>query len=272
MANIEHIVGVRLLDRTTRGVELTTYGQALVRRGMGAFDELRQGISDIELLADPTAGEIRVGSPEAITCGLLSAVLARFSCQYPRVIVNVFSANDLPKQFTLLRERDVDLLIGGIPDQLVAEDLKAEILYEDRPLIVSGGKNRFASRGKIELEDLVDEPWLLTPASIFISVLAQAFLSKGLAFPQGGVRSFSTYQRLSLFAPDRFIGRVPNSLLQLNYDQFPLKALPVDFAARSFRVAILTLKDRMPNPIVRTFIDCVHEVARADEARGIGGE
>ena len=60
IADIEHTIGVRLLDRTARGVDVTDYGRALLRRGMGAFDELRQGIKDIEFLADPTAGEVRV--------------------------------------------------------------------------------------------------------------------------------------------------------------------------------------------------------------------
>jgi hypothetical protein len=64
-------IGVRLLDRTSKGVEATAYGRALLRRGMGAFDELRQGIKDIESLADPTVGEVRVGCPEAIADGLL---------------------------------------------------------------------------------------------------------------------------------------------------------------------------------------------------------
>src|SRR6185437_8867658 len=58
IADIEHVLGVRLLDRNAQGVELTSYGRALVRRAMGAFDELRQGVKDIEGLADPTVGEV----------------------------------------------------------------------------------------------------------------------------------------------------------------------------------------------------------------------
>ena len=72
ISDLEYAVGVRLLDRTSRGVETTAYGRALLRRGMGAFDELRQGIKDIESLTDPTVGEVRVGCPEAISAGLLS--------------------------------------------------------------------------------------------------------------------------------------------------------------------------------------------------------
>src|SRR5262245_55266603 len=57
IADLEHAVGVRLVDRTHRGVEPTAYGRALLNGGVAAFDDLRQAVRNIEFLADPTAGE-----------------------------------------------------------------------------------------------------------------------------------------------------------------------------------------------------------------------
>jgi DNA-binding transcriptional LysR family regulator len=54
IAELEHALGVQLLDRRPRGVEPTDYGRALIKRGIAAFDELRQGVKDIEFLSDPT--------------------------------------------------------------------------------------------------------------------------------------------------------------------------------------------------------------------------
>ena len=112
IANIEHTIGVRLLDRTPQGVETTAHGRALLRRGSQAFGELKQGIEDIEFLADPTVGEVRVGCPEAFASGLLTKVLANFSRQYPGVTVRVYAANNMSREFRLLRDRNVDLLLG----------------------------------------------------------------------------------------------------------------------------------------------------------------
>src|SRR5882757_5462976 len=58
VADLEHALGVRLLDRNRRGVEPTIYGQALLKRGLVAFDELKQSVRDIEFLADSTQGEV----------------------------------------------------------------------------------------------------------------------------------------------------------------------------------------------------------------------
>src|SRR5262245_17084426 len=66
IADLEHGLGVQLFDRTAQGVEPTMYGRALLKRGLAAFDELKQGIRDIQFLADPTVGELQIGCPEAI--------------------------------------------------------------------------------------------------------------------------------------------------------------------------------------------------------------
>src|SRR3954470_10899320 len=58
IAELEHAIGVRLLDRSHQGVEPTRYGRALLKRGVIAFDELKQGVRDIEHLSDPGAGEL----------------------------------------------------------------------------------------------------------------------------------------------------------------------------------------------------------------------
>src|SRR5260221_12314873 len=60
IASLEAALGVRLLDRTPRGVEPTLYASALLRRGLVVFDELRQGIKEIEVLADPAAVQVRI--------------------------------------------------------------------------------------------------------------------------------------------------------------------------------------------------------------------
>src|SRR3954471_11245442 len=58
IAELEHAIGVRLLARSHQGVEQTQYGRALLKRGVTAFDELKQGVRDIEFLSDPGAGEL----------------------------------------------------------------------------------------------------------------------------------------------------------------------------------------------------------------------
>src|SRR5436190_21372062 len=59
IADLEHTLGVRLLDRTAQGVVPTLYGRALLKRGVAVLDELRQSVKESEFLADPNGGELR---------------------------------------------------------------------------------------------------------------------------------------------------------------------------------------------------------------------
>src|ERR1700752_3414416 len=54
IAELEHALGVRLLDRGRQGVKPTEYGRALLDGGTAVFDDLRQTMKNIEFLADPT--------------------------------------------------------------------------------------------------------------------------------------------------------------------------------------------------------------------------
>src|SRR6266700_3978496 len=86
ITELERALGVRLLDRSMRGVEPTRYGHALLRCGTAIFDDLRQGVKEIEFLADPTAGELRIGCPTAMMDGFLPFILNRLHRRHPRLI------------------------------------------------------------------------------------------------------------------------------------------------------------------------------------------
>jgi len=159
IAAIERAVGVRLLDRTSRGVQPTTYGSALLRRGRAAFDELRLGINEIECLTDPAAGEVRIACSEAISAGLLPAIIDQLSLRYPRIKLYVFETSSAIMEYPELQERRVDVrfsLLAKPFDGELAKEFDAEILCHDRLCLAAGSSSRWARRRQIDLAELLD--------------------------------------------------------------------------------------------------------------------
>src|SRR5438477_207380 len=111
IAELEHALGVRLLDRTAQGTEPTSYGRALLSCGTIVFDELRRGVQEIAFLSDPTVGELRVGSAAPYVDGLVSGVIGRLAEQYPRFHFRLTEA-DAVRLCDMLRERKLDLVLG----------------------------------------------------------------------------------------------------------------------------------------------------------------
>ena len=82
---LEHVLGVQLLDRSPKGVEPTMYGRALLKRTLIVFDELKQAIKDIEYLADPTTGEVKVACPLGVAYTVIPQIFERFVKENPHV-------------------------------------------------------------------------------------------------------------------------------------------------------------------------------------------
>ena len=170
IAYLEHTLGVRLVDRSRQGVEATPYGRALVKRGVAMFDELRQGVHDIAVLADPAAGEVRAGGSEGTVSGIFSPVVHRFSGQYPRMSFHII-VGDVR---SLSRESDarrIDVVVSRIT-RPPPEDQSVQILFEDYLVVATGANNPLARRRKIELAESLDEPWTFQPSENNFGALA----------------------------------------------------------------------------------------------------
>src|SRR5712691_1293547 len=83
ISDLEHALGVRLLDRSPQGVEPTIYGRALLKCGVTVFDDLRQGMETLAFLSDPAAGQLRLGCTEPLAAGFVGEVIERLCRQYP---------------------------------------------------------------------------------------------------------------------------------------------------------------------------------------------
>jgi DNA-binding transcriptional LysR family regulator len=260
---MEYALGLKLLDRTRRGVEPTIYGSALIRRGLSVFDELRQGVKELEFLADPTAGELCIGSSEGMAAGFLPAVVDRLSGQYPRLVLNVTQAVFAPTQYRELRERNIDVLLGRIFVPFEEDDLDAETLFDDQVVVVVGRESPWARKRRFQLADLVDAQWILPPAgSVPAALAAEIFRASGLGVPQAPVTTLSIHLCCKLLATGRFVAMLPNSILHFGSQSTQLRILPLKLPKQRRPVGIVTLKNRTLGPIAQLFIDCARETAR----------
>ena len=265
ISDLEAALGVRLFDRSTQGVEPTMYGSALLKCGAAVFDELRQGIRNIEFLADPAAGELKIGCPESVAA-FLSSIIESFSRQYPRVVLDVQDVNS-PTSALKLRDRSLDIVLArlrALPNEQALEDMTVETLLDDELVVAAGTGSRWARRRKIDLAELLNERWILTaPDAWNQKHLAEAFQSLGLDLPQISLRTFSVHLRTNLLATGSFITVLPRSVLRLDANLHLLKALPAKLPGLHWPIAIVTLKNRTLSPVVERFIECARGVAKS---------
>ena len=262
IADLERAFGVRLLDRHRQGVAPTAFGRALLDCGVAVFDDLRQGVKNIEFLADPTAGEVRIGSIPPLAASFVSAVADRLSRRHPRIVFHVLSTHTELLHHEL-SERNLDLLVTQRVGPLADEQLGFEKLYDDEYAVVAGLHNPWVRRRKIELAELMNDLWTLPPPeSALGAVFKQAFRTSGLDYPRTAVFTVPADVRISLLETGRFLSIFSTSRLKFPTKQTHFKVLPVALPLPPVPIGILTLKSRTLNPVTQLFVEHAREVAK----------
>jgi DNA-binding transcriptional LysR family regulator len=266
IANLEHALGARLLDRNPHGVEPTRYGSTLLKRGHIVFDELKQAVREIEFLTDPTVGELQIGCPESISSSLLPQVIQLLAQRYPGVVPSV-DAGATDTVLGKLIDRSLDLVVarGGerLADDRVMDQLKIDVLFDDELVVVAGAQSKWARRREIDLTELANERWILSaPGTWNHIVVEEAFRARELELPKIGLSTLSIHLRTNLLSSGHFITVLPRSVLTLYQERFALQILPVRLPTRPWPVTVVTLKNRTLNPVAEHFLACAREVAK----------
>jgi DNA-binding transcriptional LysR family regulator len=262
IAEMEHTLGVPVFDRSPKGVEATQYGRALLKRGMAAFDEVAQAVKDIDFLADPTTGEMWIGTAPGLAEGIVLAVIDRVSRQYPRVVIHLMPGG-LHLQYEALRGRRIEFGFSGTTGSFSEQDIATEVLFEEPLTVVAGLDNPWSRRRKIDLRDLVNEPWTWPAAGTVIdSLVIEAFRASGIEPPRATIYADAYSLRLRLAATGRFLAIVPASIMKFSGMPASIKMLPVDLPTTRRQIGIITLRNRTLTPLAQVFIECAREIAQ----------
>jgi DNA-binding transcriptional LysR family regulator len=262
VADLEHTLGVRLLERSPHGVDLTEFGRTLLNRSHAVFDELRQCVKEIEFLADPTAGEVRIGGTAPHIASFVPTVVERLHRRYPRMVVQATSTS----AESLLRdldERNLDLLILRKFGPFTEERVNFEVLCENPNFVAAGASNPWTRRRHVELAELIDELWVLPPAGTrFGSIVRDIFAAKGLSFPRAAVVALGLEMTNNLLRTGRYLAIHPESVLTFPAKHPFLRKVPVALPAVGGPIGILTLKNRELSPAAQLFVNCAREVVK----------
>jgi DNA-binding transcriptional LysR family regulator len=267
IAGLEHAIGVRLFERSAQGVRPTLYGDALLQGGALALDQLKQTISRIGFLADPTVGELKIGCPETISA-ILPPIFERIHRRHPNIVFHVSEVATPTLHLPQLRDRTLDVAVlrtrWPLPEPALVDDLNIEELFDDETVVIAGLESRWARMRKIDLVDLAEAKWILPPPETTNSVVVmEAFRTRGLQPPAVSFVTYSVTLRTSLLATGRYVSVLPRSMMSLYARRMSVKVLPIKLAIRKWPVVVATLKNRTLNPVADMFIENLRTGVRA---------
>ncbi|CAG1006681.1 MAG: LysR family transcriptional regulator [Rhizobiaceae bacterium] len=160
--DIERVAGFDMFSRSARGIEPTQAGDLFRRSVLLAFEELRQGLEEIELLQGRDVARVVVGSLPLAHSFILPRVINDLAVIRPdvRITVRDGSYGDL---LHALRYSEIDILVGALRTPLPVDDVEQESLYVDRLAIVARAGHPLAARERVDAAALARFPWV-TPS------------------------------------------------------------------------------------------------------------
>jgi DNA-binding transcriptional LysR family regulator len=261
IADLEHTLGAVLLDRSSRGVELTDAGRILVERGRIIFDELRQCVRDIKHIMDPTQGEIRVGTTAPLTV-FVAQVISRLAPIYPALSYNAL-VSDTTTLLDALRERELDIVITRWMLASEPEDLDAELLFAAPLAVLAESNHPLVGREEQQLSDLMSEAWVLPPSESFLGrVITDLFARRGLSRPKPLVTTVSVHMQLNLVAGGDILAILPARIVTYPANRTWLRALAIDLPDSSGPIAAVTVRGRRLAGPVPLFQQACRDIAQ----------
>ncbi|MFI8735697.1 LysR family transcriptional regulator [Ectopseudomonas toyotomiensis] len=175
IAELERRIGLRLLNRTTRRIELTEGGRLYYERCRRIVDEARLAHEEISDLVDNPSGLIRLSMPIDFGVVYLAPLLAEFAERYPQI---QFDLDLTPKRLDLIRDPvDLVIRIGALPDsQLVARPLgtlQRNLFASPSYLARHGVPSSPAELLQHQCLRMLDAPWILHAAEQKVSLPIQ---------------------------------------------------------------------------------------------------
>jgi molybdate transport repressor ModE-like protein len=260
IADMEHVVGSSLLERSSQGVELTESGRILVARGRVIFDEVREGLKDIEAVADPTQGDLRIGTADPLTVVVAETITQLFS-KYPRITYQV-AVSDATTTLRQLRDRELDVVLTRWNPATTPDDLSFEVLFHSPLAILANTNHPLVKRKNLSLKDLMGEQWTLSPPDSYLGlIVAEIFRRNKLEWPRSIVTAISIHMRVNLLASGNFISVLPTTILRHRGNSAWLRELDVDLHEAG-PIAAITLKKRRPAGALKLFLETSRRVSK----------
>lgn len=249
---LESQLGVPLFERRTTGMELTSFGHALLPHATFLSEEASLAIEQINSLRGLGQGTIRVGAVGSVAASVLPSVLERVLTQWPKLHVQIVEAVEdlLTMQLT---NNAIDVAIcGPIPESEEIVQV-AEHKFTDRYSVICSATNELLQRSNLTIHDLIDVPWVMPAAEAEPRRMFGALISRlGATMPRIAVETRSPSVIKAMVAKTHFLGWLPQPLFAAEQAAGLIKALDVAGMAPQRRFFVYRRRRNfMPPPVVK---------------------
>jgi DNA-binding transcriptional LysR family regulator len=255
--SLEESLGVMLLQRTRRRVELTDAGRVFLEQARNIIRATDLAAVEAQRAQRGEIGRLAVGFFEHMSYTLLPPTLRAFRERYPRVDIQLrwFPVID---QADALRRGEVDIsFMRRVPDM---RDVRTEVVFEDRFVLAIPDTHSLAGQRDIALKQCASEPFVMFVPQVapdFHAMITRLCTVAGFV-PKVALEVGQVYTALGLVSSGAGIAFVPASVQRVHFDHVAYR--PLRGRTQTFEV-MLGHKQSAMSSVGAAFSETVRKVA-----------
>jgi DNA-binding transcriptional LysR family regulator len=258
---LEQMLGVRVVERTTRKTQLSELGRELYPLFDKMLQDLDRAMADIASRKALKQGSVRVAAPQMLSCTLLPEAIAAYHTQYPDVQVRLA---DSPVEQVSARVFSGEADFGIGPERDATAEIEAQPLFEMPFVVVYPPGHALDQRERITWTDVSAFPFIALQGQFTERLLRDMHVSfRELSLSPHNEVTFMTTALAMVHARLGITVCLPyaEKMVQL----YGLQMRPLEAPALTRRFFVYTRNARALSPAAESFVAFLQEFVAAHE-------
>ncbi|KAF1073048.1 MAG: HTH-type transcriptional regulator GbpR [Variovorax sp.] len=261
LAELQSGLGVKLFERTGRGLRPTDYATVLIRHARRMLQELAEAGDELHAVATGTARRMRIGTQPASASWLLPQALARMKREAPDASIFVREGT-MDLLLTELRMGNLDALVGTLPPRRENSDLEEKALFDDATGLVVRHGHPLTQQRAPGWADVARYPWVLPPPeSLLRQPLLVAFSANGVEPPTNYIETLSLNVSLQYLQASDAVATLPVTVAKRLESSGLIQMLPLRLSRLMRPVGVMWLRAQAPVSSLRLLTTALEQAA-----------
>ncbi|MEX1216447.1 pca operon transcription factor PcaQ [Saccharospirillum sp.] len=262
LRELEDMLGVELLNRQRKGVELTRFGEVFLRYALNSTDALREGIDRVSASSRAEHSPVVIGVLPTIATTVMPKALQAFKSKMPYADVTLLNSGNR-MLLDALRMSELDLVVGRVGSPAQMQGLVFEQLYQERIAIVVRPDHPVLWQSLASLEVLSEYPILMPPPdSVIRSLVDQFMILNGIRPNANRIETISHAFGRAYVRDSDTVWLISHGAVQADICEGRLVELPYDFSTTLSPVGIATRVDGHPSEAQLVLMEQVRQVTQ----------
>jgi DNA-binding transcriptional LysR family regulator len=262
LQDVESTLGLKLFERTNRGIEPTEYGDIFARHAKVLLAQLRHAAEELESLRVGYGGKVTVGTLLAASASILPDAIALLKKERPAVAIAVI-VGTYDVLMPALLAGDLHMVLGRLPVEGRSRALVYEEFYNEPICVVARRGHPLARKRRLTLKDLADAAWLLPlPETALRRQVDRAFVDAGVALPKNLIESVSILTNRVLLRKSDCVGVMPYHVALDDVEHGLLTILPVKLKSIEGPVGVILRAPGELPPAAAALLESLRAAAR----------